>query len=132
VVQLPHILGGDVNTLYSLLEGLTSECAGICFDTSHANLMREPILQTLERLAPRLKTLHVSDNYGRFDDHFVPGEGTIDWPALSGVLRTAGYDGTFMLELLPGQHHDRLTLLARAYNQAEKIIKPPIIAEQQG
>ena len=34
------------------------------------------------------------DNRGRTDDHLVPFEGTIDWPAALTAIQKVGYDGT--------------------------------------
>lgn len=102
--QLPHILGGDVPTLLSLIEGFPRDLAGICFDTSHANLIHsQSVDNTFRQVAELVKALHISDNTGRHDDHSAPGEGIINWPPFIHALRQANYNGVFMLEVIPPQ-----------------------------
>ena len=39
------------------------------------------------------------DNRGRTDDHLVPFEGTIDWPAALTAVQKVGYEGPLMFEI---------------------------------
>ncbi|OGS17556.1 MAG: hypothetical protein A2219_01250 [Elusimicrobia bacterium RIFOXYA2_FULL_50_26] len=99
--QLPHILGGDVPTLLALIEGLERPRAGLCFDTSHANLYgHQSVDQTYKQIADRVIALHVSDNRGKHDDHLIPGEGSINWPAFIHALDMEHYPGVFTLEVI--------------------------------
>ena len=50
-------------------------------------------------MSEHLITTHVHDNRGRADDHLVPFEGTIDWPAALTAVQKVGYDGPLMLEI---------------------------------
>ena len=68
-----------------------------CFDTNH--LLTEDPVQFVSAVGNRIVTLHVSD-YDRTDEkHWLPGEGTIDWPALVSALENAGYGGPFLYEV---------------------------------
>ena len=75
---------------------------GICIDIGHANQSndagREPVCNYLERYAGQLIHLHLHDNHGERDDHLLPGEGTVDWPRVLGVLENIGFSGTAVLE----------------------------------
>jgi len=75
---------------------------GICIDIGHANQStdagREPVCNYLERYAGQLLHLHLHDNHGDRDDHLLPGEGTVDWPRMLGVLENIGFSGTAVLE----------------------------------
>ena len=53
---------------------------GICLDFGHAH-MDGDLADAIETVSEHLITTHVHDNRGRTDDHLVPFEGTIDWPA---------------------------------------------------
>lgn len=75
---------------------------GICIDIGHANQSvdagRHPVTNYLERYKGQLRHLHLHDNCGESDDHFLPGEGTVDWPAVLDVLQRIGYSGTAAFE----------------------------------
>lgn len=98
---LPHILGGQIEVLQELLAGFDKNYLGICFDTSHVRLWPEVNLNTvLEKLAPQIIAFHISDNYGKYDDHFPLGEGTIHWPSFFETLKRVNYQGVLTLEVL--------------------------------
>ena len=67
-------------------------------DFGHAHLMGD-VADAIEIAAEHLITTHVHDNKRREDDHLVPYQGTIDWPAALVTMRKIGYDGTYMMEL---------------------------------
>jgi len=76
---------------------------GICIDIGHAHISRDipgdPVLGYLERYRDVLRHLHLHDNDGRADDHRIPGQGTIDWDAVSSWLRSAAISVPAVLEL---------------------------------
>ncbi len=123
--QLPHILGGDAATLHALIEGLPEDGVGFCFDTSHAHLYHGRSLeQTFSDLAPRVLTLHASDNNGHTDEHRNLGEGSINWTRFAALLRTSGYKGDFVMELMFHDHQqDSMTLLRSANTRARELLK---------
>lgn len=94
-------LGAAPHELLDLLDRLNHPALGICLDTSHMNLMGYDPAKTVLDLAPYLITTHISDNDGTGDQHRIPGDGTVDWPAFMAALRQAGYDGLVDLEI-PG------------------------------
>jgi len=53
------------------------EDLGFCFDSGHANITGE--LDILQRYLDRLIMTHLNDNYGKEDEHLIPGQGTIEW-----------------------------------------------------
>ena len=71
---------------------------GLCMDFGHAHLMGD-VADAIEIAAEHLVTTHVHDNRRREDDHLVPYQGTIDWPAALVTMLKIGYDGTYMMEL---------------------------------
>jgi sugar phosphate isomerase/epimerase len=123
--QLPHILGGDIGTLLALIEGLPPAEVGICFDTSHANLYRGQAVQdTFLKLSSRVMTLHISDNYGHNDDHFVVGDGYIDWNSFIGTLIRTDYRGVFLMEITAeALQKDKYIVLKSGYHRALALLK---------
>jgi sugar phosphate isomerase/epimerase len=66
--------------------------AAICLDLGHARLDGD-LVDAIETVSEHIALVHASDNRGRHDDHLVPFDGTIDWPAAITGLQKVGYDG---------------------------------------
>ena len=62
-----------------VLQEIEDNTLGLCFDTSHDNLYAENKFELMVKYGPRLLCLHISDNDGLEDDHWLPCEGKIDW-----------------------------------------------------
>ena len=75
---------------------------GICIDIGHAHQSvdagRHPIANYLERYAGQLEHLHLHDNGGILDEHWLPGEGSVDWDQVLAALHKIGYGGTAVFE----------------------------------
>lgn len=83
-----------------LLARIESDALQLCFDTSHDRLYSRRPGGLLARWRGRLAALHLSDTDGRRDQHWLPGEGVVDFEALRGHW-DAPYAGVFMLECVP-------------------------------
>ena len=94
---LPHLIGGHPDEFAWLLAHV-ADGAGVCLDTGHVALGRS-WRRFAELCDGRLVHVHASDNFGQYDDHLPPGEGTIDWSEIAGTLRSVGFGGWVMLEL---------------------------------
>lgn len=72
----------------------------VCFDSNH--LLAEDHGHFFSVVGDRIGTIHASD-YDRTDErHWLPGQGTIDWPMFLTHLMHYGYDGVFMTEVKSG------------------------------
>ena len=75
----------------------------ICVDTGHANLhhalYESPALRFLEEFRSSITQIHLSDNWGKADNHNLPGEGTVDWNGVLKTLADIHYKGRFVFEL---------------------------------
>ena len=119
----PHLLGGWAQDLTEIIKEFPEEHMGICFDTGHANLIEKPD-KYLEKIAPRMMTLHVSDNSGDYSSHLPPGDGNIDWSKFSSALYSSGFDGVFMMEILgAARFEDPDVVLKKAYKRAAGIVR---------
>ena len=49
----------------------------------------------------------VHNNSGTSDDHNLPTDGIIDWPALHDYIREKGYRGKFVLEIYSSPDRQR-------------------------
>ncbi len=109
--KLPHLLFGNTADMLWILGAMTVTDVGVCLDTGHAQLGRELDTAT-HKLSRHLRMIHASDNRGHHDDHLPPGEGTIDWPRILGLLRTSGFRGSIMMEI--AGHGEPAQILDRA------------------
>ncbi|MGH9198601.1 MAG: sugar phosphate isomerase/epimerase family protein, partial [Acidimicrobiia bacterium] len=97
-----EIIPNELSTATALVDLLENhvDCptAGICLDVGHAFLMGD-LVEAIETASGHIITTHVHDNGGKSDEHLVPFEGRIDWPAALTALQKVGYEGTILLEL---------------------------------
>jgi sugar phosphate isomerase/epimerase len=108
-----------VRFVENMIEGSN---VGICLDFGHAH-MDGDVVEAIETVAEHLVTTHVHDNRGRTDDHLVPFEGTIDWPAALTAVQKVGYEGTLLLEIAAhGSATDTLIKAQRARERMERLL----------
>lgn len=96
VENLPRTcLGRDSGEMLELVSA--DERLVICFDTNH--LLSEDPVDFIRKCGHKIVTLHVSD-YDLLDErHWLPGEGTANWPAMVAALREVGYSGPWNYEV---------------------------------
>ena len=93
-------LASAVNILDRL--GRHSRAAyGFVLDTGHANIDGD-LGDIEEHIGDHLISLHLNDNDGNGDTHLAPGEGSVDWQVVAGILRDRDYRGAVMYEIEPG------------------------------
>ena len=94
----------------------------ICFGVNH--LLLDDHMSFMERVKDKLITVHISDYDFIQERHWFPGEGKIDWPAVSAKFDEIGYQGAWMYELSPGTINDMRTRPLEVrdfYNNAMEI-----------
>lgn len=69
-----------------------------CLDTGHAAVFGLSPAEAVRMAGKDLKAIHVHDNNGKYDAHWVPCTGVIDWNDFVAALREIEYDGVFSLE----------------------------------
>lgn len=83
--------------------GLDTEYKTICVDTGHTHEAESfwvpPPEEMIRILGKDISILHLHDNSGHWDDHLVPGQGNINWPAVFDALDDIGYKGVYNFEL---------------------------------
>jgi sugar phosphate isomerase/epimerase len=88
----------------------------LTLDTGHANIGNQDgskILDFIRHYSHRIGHVHLSDNFGKRDDHLPLGEGTIDFDNVTKALKDCGYDDTITLEIFS---EDRRKLQASKEN----------------
>ena len=103
-------------------EDLETTEVGVCLDFGHAH-MDGDLLDAIETVSGHLITTHVHDNRGRTDDHLVPFDGTIDWPAAMTAIQKVGYDQTLLFEIAAhGSPKQTLVKAQKARQRLERLL----------
>jgi sugar phosphate isomerase/epimerase len=87
----------DFRKIFARFPGLQ-----LTLDTGHANIgspRGKRILSFIETFPERIGHVHVSDNFGKEDNHLPIGAGNIAWPRIIQALRKTGYDETVTFEI---------------------------------
>ena len=69
------------------------------FDIAHAYLSDGGISHFMKNLSKKIRHLHLSDNWGRDDQHLPLGAGKIDWKSDIREIHNTGYRGGITLEI---------------------------------
>lgn len=72
--------------IYKLVKDINSPWMKICLDTGHCAAAGESPAEALKLCGADIKTLHIHDNNGRSDKHWLPFGGVIDWEAFREAL----------------------------------------------
>lgn len=85
----------------------------LTLDTGHANIgspRGKRTVRLIEAFADRIGHVHVSDNFGKDDNHLPLGSGRIRFPKVLKALKKTGYDDTVTLEVFtPDREYLRLS-----------------------
>jgi sugar phosphate isomerase/epimerase len=115
---IPNALATADAVLNWLRSDLELGRTGACLDVGHAHLTGGAP-EAADLLSGDIVTTHIHDNRGRADEHLVPFEGTVDWPATLFGLVKAGYEGPLMFEL--PDHGDVDRTLSRAVAARQRL-----------
>jgi len=94
----PPMFGADAALLRRIVDQADSPHLGLAYDSGHAMIARDPVGIVLA-MGPRLWGVHLHDNDGAEDGHFLPGMGVIPFEDVARALARVGFGGTFMLEI---------------------------------
>lgn len=113
----------DFRLLRKLLAAYGPEVLGICYDCGHGNIDQRRGLDHLETVKDRLVAMHLHDNDGTGDRHWVPFTGTVDFARLSGILARSGYRGCISMESSLKNVADfaKPTFLSDAYRAGKRL-----------
>jgi sugar phosphate isomerase/epimerase len=121
-----EVLSNDLSVAGSLVHFVESDLdghdVGICLDFGHAHIDGD-LVDAIETVSEHLIATHLHDNRGRSDDHLVPFDGRIDWPAALTAVQKVGYDGTLLLEIAAhGSARETLDKAQKARERMERLL----------
>ena len=78
--------GGFITETLRMIDSLDDH-VGICFDVGHSNANVDDPAEEVRAAGGKILCVHIQDNDGLGEDqHLIPGEGTVDWPAVLAAL----------------------------------------------
>ncbi len=112
-----------------LFAAYSADILGLCYDCGHGNLpageARRAIgLDELETLKERLAVVHLHDNDGARDMHWLPFTGTVDWDRLARLMADSGYAKCVSMESNMHAHQDirdERAFLAQAFEAGGRL-----------
>lgn len=100
----------------------------VTFDSGHANIYPDIKMdECLKTLAPRVRVLHVHDNFYNVDMHLLPFCGNTDWKAFSKGLKEIDYQHIFEMEFSVSNNlnnelaEDVLRILKKTYDHIRSL-----------
>ncbi len=95
---MPALSLARADEILKFVKEIDSPFMRVCLDTGHCAVFGQP--SDAVRLLGKeyLCTLHVHDNNGREDLHWLPYTGVTDWGAFCHALRDIGFDGVMSIE----------------------------------
>ncbi|WP_199616345.1 sugar phosphate isomerase/epimerase family protein [Paenibacillus alkalitolerans] len=116
----------EVRQFTMLFERYDKDFLGLCYDSGHANCAfqgHEESIGFLDMFLDRLLSVHLTDNDGTGDLHWVPFTGTVDWDGIARLIAKSGYEGGITLEsvLRRSGLEDETAYLAECFLRAERF-----------
>lgn len=92
--------GSTMASVLEMIDGL-GDHVGLCMDIGHSQQAHLDLLAELQTAlsSGRLRTLHLHDVDRQDRDHYIPGEGCIDFAPYLAMLQAHGYAGGRTLEI---------------------------------
>ena len=88
-----------VNETLEFVKLMNTPTMRMCLDTGHAAVYGDSPAEAVRAIGKEyLATLHVHDNDGHADRHWLPGEGVIDWADFTKALHEIRFEGCVSLE----------------------------------
>lgn len=113
---LPSRIGDKWEEIKQIIETISCPSLGICFDSGHHLLNYPEIAQgrlDLDRVSINwqkyLWHIHIHDNDGKCDLHWLAGEGQFPWVSFLSFLKKIDYRGVLIFE--PKQQNELLSYL---------------------
>lgn len=107
-----------------ILKEFDSKYAGFCYDSSHDFVNGQSCGDILEKWKHKLLSVHLSDNDGLCDRHWIPGKGHVNWKKVIDNLKQTNLK-SFSMETYPFEEEKELApidFLIKARNNLISIL----------
>ncbi len=89
----------STDALMNLIRESGADNSGVILDVAHVHAGKEYLALVIPKLGKLIKLVHFSDNDSTMANHYAPGQGIIDFPAVVHSLKHAGFDGTIVVDI---------------------------------
>jgi sugar phosphate isomerase/epimerase len=113
--MLPMGVGDTSTSIREVIDDFNSPFLGVCFDTGHAHLNEEGVMNAFAVLRDKIIAFHLQDNDGIADKHLQPPYGTIDWETFIPEYRSLEFEKPAAVETRPW-NNDPLSYLMHEIN----------------
>ena len=96
-VDMPGFAVSTTDHAERLMAAVAHDNLWLQYDFYHMEMVQTPLLETFERLLPRIAHVQIADVPGRHE----PGTGRMDYPAIFAGLERLGYTGWIGAEYRP-------------------------------
>ena len=105
----------NMSELRPLVDGYPAEALGLVVDTGHAWTRGCDPVEEILVAGSRLRGTHLQDVDGEDpqDNHWVPGQGDLDWDGIRAALSEVGYTRVWTFEAIVGRRGESPDDLAR-------------------
>ena len=96
----PECYNASFDIMKEIFQDYSSDYFGICYDSGHENLFKNKQIpyDYLNHFKDKLISLHLHDNDGNGDGHWLPFTGNIDWERSIKFISESSYNGPINLE----------------------------------
>ena len=94
----PYVPCGPVEELVQCIDEVNSPYLVACLDVGHSTALGTDAGDAVRMLGNRLHCLHIHDNDGKADLHWLPYYGVTNWANFTSALKEIGYRGVITLE----------------------------------
>ncbi|MDD3155531.1 MAG: TIM barrel protein, partial [Victivallaceae bacterium] len=118
-------IGNTAQELLQCVDGLPKAGIGVCIDVNHFMSDAAGVPDAIERLAPWIRTMHLSNYDGVDECHWHCFFGVLDWRAILAQLRKLPQDVLCIFEvtaLQPPVWHNRTAPIKLHFDAAEKSV----------
>lgn len=91
---------GRATELIQIIDSLNNYNVGICLDTGHAHMYGLDIPSEIKAMGKYLIGTHIADNHQKYDEHFMPFFGSINWEEVIKALNEIDYNGYLTYEIM--------------------------------
>ena len=90
---------GRLDDVQRMLADVNADNMGALLDIGHVYVVRENLLDVIEKLGKKIFHVHLEDIIDRIHCHFIPGTGMVDFEGAFRALNRVGYEGFLSVEL---------------------------------
>ena len=114
VVSVENAIEHSLELIAEIVDRQNSKNIKMCLDVGHYHVFcreKYDVCEAINRNRNRIYEFHLSDNFGKEDEHLALGQGRIDFKKIFSKIKELGMDPVFTVE----SHSDEDILKSKKY-----------------